>query len=146
MKLFRTISLLLALVAVPAVASASNGGGEKTRTVKVRDHRTSKERGMNRIAKLDANNDGALSASEVSGTRLADRFATLDSDADGSLTKQELVAGIKERKQDGKAHAWGKGHGKANGKGRGKGKGMRQGRGRKMGHGHGRKMGQGKDA
>ena len=136
MKLFRTLSIMFALVAVPAVASASSGA---SRTVKVRDHRSPAERGMNRIARLDANNDGALSATEVQGTRLADRFATLDTDKDGSLTKQELVAGIKARKHDGKGHAWGKGHGKGGLK-RGHGKGM------KKGHGKGRRMGEGKTA
>lgn len=45
-----------------------------------------------KLAKLDADKDGAISRTEAKGTRLADKFNTLDRDADGKLTRDELGA------------------------------------------------------
>jgi Ca2+-binding EF-hand superfamily protein len=45
-----------------------------------------------KLARLDADKDGAISLSEAKGTRLADKFSTLDRDADGELTRDELRA------------------------------------------------------
>lgn len=45
-----------------------------------------------KLAKLDADKDGAISLAEARGSRLADKFAGLDRDADGKLTRDELRA------------------------------------------------------
>ncbi len=45
-----------------------------------------------KLARLDADKDGAISLAEAQGTRLADKFGALDRDADGKLTRDELHA------------------------------------------------------
>jgi Ca2+-binding EF-hand superfamily protein len=62
----------LAADAAPAVAGQGKRGGK--------------------LAKLDADKDGAISLAEAQGSRLADKFASLDRDADGKLTRDELRA------------------------------------------------------
>lgn len=49
-------------------------------------------KGRGRMAKLDADKDGAISLTEAKGTRLADKFTALDRDSDGKLTRDELHA------------------------------------------------------
>jgi Ca2+-binding EF-hand superfamily protein len=58
--------------------------------------------GRGRMAKLDADKDGAISLTEAKGTRLADKFTALDRDSDGKLTREELRAmkGMKGTKGD----------------------------------------------
>ena len=52
-----------------------------------------------KIAKIDANGDGALTAAEhAEGAK--DMFAKMDTDRDGSLTKDELEAGHKREMAD----------------------------------------------
>ena len=96
MKLFRTLSILFALVSVPAIASASNGDRaakpDATARVKVRDHRDHQarkpgQRVAMRITKLDTDADGSLSIREVKGTRLEARFGSLDANSDRQLSK-----------------------------------------------------------
>lgn len=45
-----------------------------------------------KLARLDADKDGAISLAEAHGTRLADKFSKIDRDADGKLTRDELRA------------------------------------------------------
>jgi Ca2+-binding EF-hand superfamily protein len=50
------------------------------------------ERAAKMMSKLDADRDGAISAAEAEGHKIAEHFATADADKDGKLTQEELVA------------------------------------------------------
>ncbi len=50
------------------------------------------ERAAKMMEKRDADKNGALSAAEVAGSRLAEKFAEVDADKNGALSKDELVA------------------------------------------------------
>lgn len=52
------------------------------------------------MARLDTNQDGRLSAAEVSGhPKLAERFAAIDANRDGTLTREEMKAAHAARRQ-----------------------------------------------
>ena len=50
------------------------------------------ERAAKMMEKRDADKNGALSPTEVAGSRLAEKFAEVDADKNGALSKDELVA------------------------------------------------------
>jgi Ca2+-binding EF-hand superfamily protein len=65
-----------------------------------------RKRAARKLARLDQNNDGALSWSEVSAnpraTRLKQRFHAIDSNGDGLLTRAELEQAARTHKHKGK--------------------------------------------
>ena len=50
------------------------------------------------LAKMDSNNDGLISASEVQG-RLKDNFTTIDADGDGFITETEMANAPKPKRR-----------------------------------------------
>jgi hypothetical protein len=152
MKIIRSLSLLLALVAAPAVASAGHTQPAPAKSAPAKiivapkvmgrtavvDHRAAKRTDAERQAariqrvnamfkRLDVNHNGTLSKREVRGTRLADRFAALDTNRNGALSRGEVIQGMGKGKRDGKGWSR-KGKGKGDGKGwsrKGKGQGRR---------------------
>jgi hypothetical protein len=63
-----------------------------------------------RFARLDANNDGAISREEAADTRLARRFDRIDADGDGLITRDEMAAKRgKGKRGHGKRGKWRRG-------------------------------------
>lgn len=129
MKMFRTLSILFALVAVPSLALADRGGGGAGG--KDDDHEA---RHAKKLAEFDADNDGKLDEAERTKMHeaMADKhFDELDANDDGSISRAEFKAGAKQRGM----HKRGK-HGKGKGKGHDgarDGKGARNGKAIKAG-------------
>ena len=118
MKKLRTLSIVFALAAVPAIAFAGPGAG------KDKEARMAERAAMK--AKFDADGDGTLNQTERAAmheARASARFDRMDTDGDGMLSKAEFLAGAKDGK--GKWHKKGK-----RGKGKAKKAATRRARGR----------------
>lgn len=102
MKTFRTISILLALVALPGLALAGGKGDDDSKADR-------QARRAAKLAKFDANGDGKLDDAERTAMREARadaRFAKLDTNNDGVITRAEFRAGHGQmhNKMKGKKH------------------------------------------
>ncbi len=107
--MFKKFSLVFATAAVLAggVAMANTPNGAKP-TKEERQARHA-ERKAKRLAKFDANRNGALDPAErdaMRDARVAKRFARLDADGNGAITLAEMKAAKQARhgKHGGKRH------------------------------------------
>lgn len=67
-------------------------------------HKRGHRGGGDWFGKLDANQDGRLSAKEVEGKRLADNFNAIDTNKDGALTREELKAAFGKHGKNRRGH------------------------------------------
>lgn len=93
MKLFRNLTIMFALVAVPTIASASPSRQQAASS--------QQPTAAQMIAKLDKNKNRTLEKREVKGTQLESKFASIDRNRNGRLTKSELTAAL-DRMDDGR--------------------------------------------
>lgn len=88
MKKIALLTLGAALIAVPAIAAQAPAGGAKATLSRAEAQTHAAEM----FAKLDANKDGKLDATDRAARRAemqAKRFAALDANKDGSVSKAE---------------------------------------------------------
>ena len=126
MKKITLLTLGAALISVPAIAA--QGGPADTKSPMTRAQ--AQTHAIEMFAKLDANKDGKLDATDRAARRAemqAKRFAALDADKDGTISKAEWDKHAADRAakrsekraaageaRDGKPHAM-RGHGKRGG-------------------------------
>jgi hypothetical protein len=126
MKILPKLSILLALVGVPAIASAHGNDKDKD------NGRDGGDRRAEMMKQFDANGDGKLDDGErqaMRAQRLDEMFARLDTNKDGVISKVELGAGMKAMR--GGHHGWK--HGKRGKDGKDGKSARRGGRGRGRG-------------